>query len=109
MKLGLTLDLLQEQPEDRCIVRISTSSWKDKRGIHIRKDINYLRKLCIGYNLLEEDASSLYTNDIVDYIHNLYEVDDGVYQVVTCNESIDYETGYIDGYDYKLIPYKEEE
>jgi hypothetical protein len=103
----LTLQTPQVPPEDRCIVRISTSCWKDKRGIHVRKDINYLRKLCLGYNILEEDCDNLYLSEIVDRILNLYAVEDGVFEVITCNVSTDYETGYIDGYDYKLIPYKE--
>jgi len=109
MKLNLILETLQEQPEDRCIVRISTSSWRDKRGIHTRKDINYLRKRCLRYNILEEDANQADVGDIADRILNLYEVEDGIYEVITCNESRDYETGYIDDYDYKLIPYEEEE
>ena len=36
-------------------------------------------------------------------ILNLGEVEDGIYEVVVCNESHDYETGYVDDYDYRLV------
>ena len=41
-------------------------------------------------------------------IINLYECDDGIYEVIMCNLSHDWETGYLDDWDLKLIPYKKE-
>lgn len=38
-------------------------------------------------------------------IINLDECGDGLYEVVVCNETHDWESGYVDGYDLKLIPF----
>ena len=32
--------------------------------------------------------------------------EEGIYQLVTCNESYDIESGYVDDYDFKLVPYE---
>lgn len=37
-----------------CVVRLTTSYWSDKRGLHIKKDIILLKKLSYGFNLLDE-------------------------------------------------------
>ena len=92
---------------NKVVVRVTTSYWHDKRGGHVRNDINFLKKKCTGFNILDEDMYAAGADEILPNIVNLYDVKDGVYELITVNESRDWETGYIDMYDYKLIPYIE--
>ena len=48
------------------------------------------------------------TNETLGMIVNFLDVVDGIYELVTINISRDWETGYVDDYDYKLIPYEDE-
>lgn len=91
------------------VVRLRTSTWSDRKGVHIRRSLTYLRKLCRGFNVLEEDVSNLGAEDAVGQITNLEECPDGIYEVRVCNQSTDWETGYVDGYDLKLIPFLPQE
>lgn len=87
----------------RCTVRVKTTVWADKRGLHTKKSLTFLRRQCEGFNVLAEDASAIGAEDVLPRIVNLAEVGDGIYEVVVCNESHDYETGYVDDYDYRLV------
>lgn len=87
-----------------CVVRLKTTTWADARGLHIRKDLMFLRRQCVGWNILEEDAGMIGADEVVPRIVNLDECSDGIYEAVACNESHDYETGHVDDYDYKLLP-----
>ena len=87
----------------RCTVRVKTTIWLDKRGLHTKKSLTFLRRQCEGFNLLEEDASAIGAEEVLPRIVNLGEVEDGIYNVVACNERHDYETGYVDVYDYLLV------
>ncbi len=88
---------------NRCVVRLRTTMWADKNGLHTKKSLTFLRRKSKGFNVLEEDASAAGVEEILPRILNMDECEDGVYEVVTCNESRDYETGYIDDYDYWLV------
>lgn len=94
-----------EQPAHICVVRLSTSYWTSARGMHQRKDLTYLRRQCQGFNILEEEAANVGAPDAVANIINIDACDDGVYQVVSCNEDVDFETGQVDSWNLKLIPY----
>jgi len=98
----LTCELNPQEHENKCVVRLKTSTWSDKRGVYLKKSITYLRRLSKGYLILEEDTKNIDT-EVIEGIINLDECSDGVYVVVTCNERYDWETGYIDSYDYKLV------
>ena len=87
----------------RCTVRVKTTVWADKRGLHTKKSLTFLRRQCEGFNVLAEDASAIGAGEVLPRILNLGEVEDGIYEVVVCNESRDYETGYVDDYDYRLV------
>lgn len=91
---------------DICVVRLRTTQWSDCRGVHIKKSLVYLRRLSHGYNLLEEEVASLGAPDTISGFINLNNCPDGVYTVETCNISRDWESGHIDSYDLKLVPYK---
>ena len=90
---------------DACVVRLHSSAWSDKRGLHIKRSLTFLRKQCVGFNILEEDANISGAIEVVPRIINLDACSDGTYIVKTCNEQRDWETGYVDEYDYELIPY----
>lgn len=87
----------------RCVVRLKTTMWADKHGLHTKKSLKFLRRQCEGLNVLEEDASMVGADEVLPRILNLDQCDDGIYEVVTCNESHDWETGYVDYYDYRLV------
>lgn len=98
-------DVLAVEPKqpNRCVVRLRTTMWADKTGLHTKKSLTFLRRKSEGFNVLEEDASAAGVEEVLPRILNLDECPDGVYEVVVCNESRDYETGYVDDYDYRLV------
>lgn len=102
--LGL-LDALPKQckQKNRCVVRVSTTAWANTKGVHIKKTLTFLRRQCEGFNILEEDVSAIGTKEVLLRILNLDECKDGIYEVVACNESHDYDTGHVDDYDYMLV------
>lgn len=89
-------------PPLRLVVRVSTSTYFTQRGVSHRKDIAVLRR-----------KSTLHLSDVFDEademlrIVNLDKCDDGVYELTWCNGVRDWETGYYEDWDYKLIPYEE--
>ena len=87
----------------RCTVRVKTTAWADKRGLHTKKSLTFLRRQCEGFNVIAEDVIAIGAGEVLPRILNLGEVEDGIYEVVACNESRDYETGYVDDYDYRLV------
>jgi hypothetical protein len=100
------IDSVEEpQAKSRCVVRLTTSTWHDRAGLYQRKTLRFMKRLCVEFNVLEEDAANFGAEEVVPRITNLATCPDGLYEVVTCHESRDYETGIIDDYDYKLIPF----
>ena len=99
--------LIAQGPVDvnvsRCTVRVKTTVWADKRGLHTKKRLTFLRRQCEGFNVLAEDVSAIGAEEVLQRLVNLGEVEDGIYEAVVCNESHDYETGYVDDYDYRLV------
>jgi len=92
--------------ENQSVVRLKTNVWCDSKGLHFRKDLQFLKRLSFGYQIIEEDASNIGALDTFQQIINIDECVDGIYEVVVCNESHDYESGYVDGYDLKLIKFE---
>jgi len=91
---------------NRTVIRLSKDWWSDNRGTYKKISVKYLKRKCVNFNWFEEDVSNG-GPEMIDKIINLDDVKSGIYEVITCNESRDWESGYIDDYDYKLIPYKE--
>lgn len=91
-------------PKSQCVVRLRTTVWSDKSGLHLKKSLTFLRRQCVGFNILEEDSGAIGAEEVFPKIENLDECKDGIYVVVVCNESHDYESGYVDDYDYRLVP-----
>lgn len=99
---------ISNKPPCKCIVRLTTEYWYDSNGIHMKKSLRFLKRKCVGYNILYEDLSYSGAEDIFSSIININECQDGVYEVITCNEFSCWETPHIiEDYDYKLIPYEE--
>ena len=92
-----------EADVSRCTVRVKTTVWADKRGLHMKKSLTFLRRQCEGFNVLAEDASAIGAEEVLQRILNLGEVENGIYNVVVCNETFDYETGCVEDYDYRLV------
>lgn len=93
------------EQECRCVVRLRRSWWHDPKGLHQRIDLTYLKRHCKDFNILDEDACNCGADEVLLRVVNLDECKDGIYEVLTCNERRDWETGYIDEYDYRLVPY----
>jgi hypothetical protein len=99
--------LKQSEKECRCIVRIKTSCWSDDKGVHVRKDILRLKRLSKGHDFVHEDVANIGATQWVEACPELYNLDDGVYEVIITNVRTDWETGYVDDYDYGFVPYNE--
>ena len=94
-----------EKQVNRCVVRLRTTMWSSGKGVFVQKSLTFLRRKSEGFNVLEEDCGATDVGHVLSRIINLNECDDGIYEVVTCNVSHDFETGHIDDYDYRLIAF----
>lgn len=100
-----------QESEDRsvCIVRVSSSTWYDARGVvHIDKRITPLKRKSEGYQIFSEDVQMIGASEVIEKIVNLSEIEDGIFLVLTCNHSHDWESGTLDDYDYYLSPYSQQ-
>ena len=75
---------------------------RQERSAH-EKSLTFLRRQCRRIQHPAEDADAIGAEEVLPRIVNLGEVEDGIYEVVVCNESRDYETGYVDDYNYRLV------
>lgn len=90
------------------VVRLATSCWHDERGLHMRRRLLSLKRKSVGVvRMLQEDSDMIGADEVLRSVVNLNECKDGEYIVVTCNVSTDWESGHVDSYDYKLLPYVE--
>lgn len=89
------------------VIRLTTSYWADRSAIHVKRTIRILRRKSSEHTLLDEEVSMIGADLAIPKIVNLHECEDGIYEVQTCNESRDYDTGHIDDYDFKLVPHIE--
>jgi hypothetical protein len=88
----------------RTIVRLRTSYWHDKNGLHCRQSLSYLKRQCTGFQLIDDDCSMVGADHVMPRIVNLHECKDGIYDVVMINQKKDWETGHVEDWDYKLFP-----
>jgi len=109
MSLGDLLISKEREPRFVCVVRLRTSVWSDSKGLHIKRTLAHQKRLSTGFNILLEDLGAIGADEVAIRISNLASCLDGLYRVETCNESRDFETGLVDDYDYRLIPYEPEE
>lgn len=86
------------------VVRLTTSVWQDKRGLHMKRSLAILRRKSGRHPFLAQDMSDIGAAEVADRIQGLHELDDGVYRVVISNAQRDWETGTVEDYDYRLEP-----
>lgn len=93
------LSLLDKRNESHFYIKVSICYWNDENGLHMRKDIRVLkRKSPKGTaDWFYEDCSMGGADKMFKYFKDL---DEGEYKV-TIREYRDWETGYIDDWDYK--------
>lgn len=96
---------INKQKENQVVVRVETTFWHDARGAYKKKSLKVLKRKSFGYNYLLEECSMVGTYDCLMNITNLDNVLDGIYEVVVCNVSRDWESGYVDDWDLKLVPF----
>jgi hypothetical protein len=91
------------------VVSVKTSYYHTKRGFATTKRIDFLRRKsnweCV-YSI-KEDASCGGADAVIGRIINLNDVEDGIYRMIFINEHRDWESGHIEDWDYKLVPYEE--
>lgn len=96
-----------KKKEWQLVVRISTSFFESKHGLTYQRQIRYLKRKSFGWNPLEDEFRNI-GEEALATITNLSSVKDGIYEVVLNSISTDWETGYSDYWDWKLIPYVED-
>lgn len=96
---------VNRQKEDQVVVRIDTTYWHDKNGAYFKKSLKILKRKSFGYNYLLEECSMSGSYECISRIIGIDSLPDGVYEVVVCNVSRDYETGYVDDWGLKLVPF----
>ncbi len=94
--VNIEIALSQNNETHKVVVRLKTSAWADGKGIHIKRSLTYLRRKCVGFNGLEEDAIIDGAEQAIESIINLSDCKDGIYEVVA--------SGYEDEWEYKLVP-----
>jgi hypothetical protein len=102
----LLLAVLEPCDPPKVVVRVRTSFWSDRRGLHTKRDLTYLKTLSSGHNFLAEDAGCIGANDIFPLITNLdNDLEDGIYEVIISAYDADSEN--VDYYEYTLVPFNE--
>lgn len=94
-------------PEFKIVVKIITSYWHNNLGVNSTKSIRFLKRKGIGYSLIQEECSNIGAEEVIEKLTNLKDVTDGIYEVVTIDLKYDWETGDVDDWNYKLIPYND--
>ena len=89
--------------ENRTIVRIQDSYYKTYRGVAFKREMNVLKRKSVGCNLVEECFDDVECD--ICRIQNFDAEPPGIYEVMVCNESRDWETGWLDDWEYKLVPF----
>jgi hypothetical protein len=83
----------------KCIVKVSTSTYITCGKLRTVKDV-YTLKRKSTYDLLHDELCNV-GDEVI--INNLDEVDDGEYELVTCNHEYDREGGFLDGWELMLV------
>lgn len=99
---------MSDKQINRVVVSIRTSCWSDEKGLYQTKSIKFLKRKSTGFNFIEEDISNIGPDLVINNIIDFNKAKDGKYQLIMCNYFTDHETGYVEDWDYKLIPHKDE-
>ena len=102
----LVADYLKKvERSNRMLVRVSTTWFQRGRAYVEQKSLTPLRRLSAPDFFFDEEVSAIGIHEAMQRITNFHEVRDGKYEIVFVNEHRDWETGAMDDYDYKLIPF----
>ena len=95
-----------DAPRPRTVVRLTTNWYAPSRGglAQCRK-ITPLKRLCIGHDCLNDYISSVGAEEVGAMILNWATAKDGIYELVVVNEKRDWETGYVEDWQYELRPF----
>lgn len=85
----------------KTIVKLTTQYYNDNNSGYLKKVLTRLKRKSTGYDLLIEECNNMGSKEVMERIVNLFDVDDGIYQLVTYNHS--YERGIVVDWDYKLV------
>ena len=94
-----------EEKRTRMVVRLRRSTWHDPDGVYQRIGLRYLKRHTEGFNVFDDECSNIGADDVLGKVINLNACDDGVYELVLCNAHRDYETGHVEDWDYRLVPF----
>ena len=100
---------MSEDMNSSQVVRLTTEVWSDQRGLHCQKSLRTLRRKSTRHLWFDEEISNGGPEFAWKHIVNINECKDGIYTVEVCNERRDWETGCLDEYDYRLVPFVERE
>lgn len=100
---------MSEELDSRQVVRLTNEVWNDARGLHCRRSLRTLRRKSTRHLWFDEEISNGGADFAWKHLVNIDECKDGIYTVETCNERMDWETGYLDDYDYRLVPFVEQD
>lgn len=67
----------------------------------------YTLKRKSTFDIWKEEIANAGEQDALERIVNLHECADGIYEMIMCDMSHDYESGYLDDWSLKLIPFEE--
>lgn len=89
--------------EPKFFVRLTTTTWADKRGVYQKRCIRYLRRRSSGTSgtsVIEYDAEEC-ADVVFKQLGDLRKHADGIYEVVA-RVTYDFDRVYIDDYEYHL-------
>lgn len=89
-----------------CIVRIGTEAFKRGDTYLYGRTLRVLKSKT-DFDAIHEESQNIGVQEALENIVNLQSVEDGLYSLVMCNLSHDWESGYIDDWNLKLIKYEE--
>ena len=89
----------------KCVVRVQTEAYKKGDTYFYGKSIRVLKRKTT-YDFVKDEVDNIGIIDGLENIINLSGVHNGVYEVVVAHESYDFESGYLDDWSFKLVPYE---
>jgi hypothetical protein len=101
----IDINTVANEEKSKLVVRLTTNMYHTKDCLVFKKTIKILKRLS-NNDYIFEDCNMVGADEVIPRIINLHELKDGVYEINTCNEKKDWETGYVEEWDYYLTPYK---
>lgn len=103
-RIAMDRPMTTSEPKPKCIVRVRTSERRIVNGLTYERQIYVLKRQSEGFDFFNEEINCVGADLTARKITNLFDVKDGVYQVILTNISKDWESGHVDDFDFELIP-----